>query len=79
MADHRVSNEEAATMYFREVLNLLQKANEPLRLSIMLLSMAATLGEEIPPVIRQALTSNKELCDRMHFICTPATKKDKLN
>jgi len=74
-----VSNAQAALAYFQEVLNLLQEANKPLRLSIMLLSMAVTLGEPVPPVIQQALKNNKELCDRMHFMCLPVTNKDTVN
>lgn len=69
----------AAQMYYTEILNLLQKANEPLRLSIMLLSMATTLKVAAPPVVIQCIGYNKELCDRMQFIASSAKSSDLLN
>ena len=79
MAEDTKSDEEAASLYFAEILNLQQKANEPLRLSIMLLSMAVTLGEKVPPIIAHCIEHNKAICDRMAFMCLPVTNKDVLN
>ena len=75
------NDKEASQTYYAEVLNLLQKANEPLRLSIMLLSMAATLNEEVPPIIKKCVEANKTICDRMQFLClsNPRKSKDQLN
>ena len=81
MAQAKKEDVEAAQTYFAEVWNLLQKANEPLRLSIILLSMAAALNEEVPDVIVKGIAQNKLLCDRMQFLCLPggSVPKDQLN
>jgi hypothetical protein len=79
MSGIKPEDKEAAELYFAEVLNLQQKANEPLRISIMLLSFAVALGVEVPPIIAQCIAHNKALCDRMQFMCLPATAKDTLN
>lgn len=79
MEKNEISDAEAAEMYFAEIVNLLQKANDPLRLAIMLLSMAVKLGEPVPPIVTQRVTHNNALCNRMHLMCLPVADKGDMN
>lgn len=69
--DAKEKAEVAVNYYFAEIHNLLVKANEPLRLAIMLLSIATTLEHNIPEVIREQIAGNKALCERMAFMSIP--------
>jgi len=81
MAHSKEESAAAAQTYYAEIWNLLQKANESLRLSMILLSMAVALNEKVPDNVVYGVAQNKLLCDRMQFLCLPAssTPKDQLN
>jgi len=63
--------EAAVEYYYIEVANLLLKANEPLRIALMLLAFATKLGDVVPDEVRLYLENNKQLIDRMSFMCLP--------